>query len=83
MATKKIPPLDLLFFLLETPGSPKHVGAVQIFRKPRNAPGHYMRDLVRDIKAVPVEPPLNFLNSKSTSSMFKKPGCTRRLLRIR
>ncbi|MBP6701054.1 MAG: hypothetical protein KA135_07385 [Halioglobus sp.] len=60
MATKKIPPLDLLFFLLETPGSPKHVGAVQIFRKPRNAPGHYMRDLVRDIKAVPVEPPFNY-----------------------
>jgi WS/DGAT/MGAT family acyltransferase len=60
MASKKIPPLDLLFFLLETPGSPKHVGAVQIFQKPRNAPEHYMRDLVRDIKAVPVEPPFNY-----------------------
>ena len=60
MANKKIPPLDLLFFLLETPGSPKHVGAVQIFRKPRNAPGNYMRDLVRDIRAVPVEPPFNY-----------------------
>ena len=60
MANKKIPPLDLLFFLLETPGSPKHVGAVQIFQKPRNAPAHYMRDLVRDIKAVPVEPPFNY-----------------------
>ena len=60
MANKKIPPLDLLFFLLETPGSPKHVGAVQIFQKPRNASEHYMRDLVRDIKAVPVEPPFNY-----------------------
>jgi diacylglycerol O-acyltransferase len=60
MANKKIPPLDLLFFLLETPGSPKHVGAVQIFRKPRNAPVNYMRDLVRDIRAVPVEPPFNY-----------------------
>ncbi|MEE4145126.1 MAG: wax ester/triacylglycerol synthase family O-acyltransferase [Halieaceae bacterium] len=60
MSNKKIPPLDLLFFLLETPGSPKHVGAVQIFQKPRNAPDNYMRDLVRDIKAVPVEPPFNY-----------------------
>jgi len=59
MANRKIPPLDLLFYLLETPGSPKHVGAVQIFQKPRNAPEHYLRDLVRDIKAVPVEPPFN------------------------
>jgi diacylglycerol O-acyltransferase len=59
MANKKIPPLDLMFFLLETPGSPKHVGAVQIFQKPANAPATYMRDLVRSFKEAPVVEPFN------------------------
>lgn len=59
MANKKIPPLDLLFFVLETPGSPKHVGAVQIFQKPANAPATYMRDLVKSFKEAQVVEPFN------------------------
>ena len=46
MAVNKIPPLDLMFFLTETAQSPKHVGAVQIFKLPARAPKTYMRDLV-------------------------------------
>jgi len=60
MAVKKIPPMDLMFFLTETAYSPKHVGAVQIFKKPRNAPKNYMRDLVSAMKAATVEPPFNY-----------------------
>ncbi len=60
MPNKKIPPLDLLFFLLETPGSPKHVGAVQIFQKPPGAPTDYLLELVKAFKAAPVAPPFNY-----------------------
>jgi diacylglycerol O-acyltransferase len=59
MANRKIPPLDLMFFLLETAGSPKHVGAVQIFQKPAGAPATYMRDLVKSFKQAPVVEPFN------------------------
>ena len=54
-----IPPLDLMFFLTETPQSPKHVGAVQIFQLPAGAPDTYLRDLVADFKAAPAVPPFN------------------------
>ena len=60
MAVKKIPPLDLMFYLTETAQSPKHVGAVQIFKIPAKAPKTFMRDLVDAIKAVPVESPFNY-----------------------
>ena len=59
MAAKKIPPLDLMFFLTETAQSPKHVGAVQIFKLPAKAPKHYMRDLVAALKEAPVVAPFN------------------------
>jgi len=54
-----IPPLDLMFFLTETPQSPKHVGAVQIFRLPVDAPDTYLQDLVADFKATPAVSPFN------------------------
>jgi diacylglycerol O-acyltransferase len=60
MAVGKIPPLDLMFFLTETAQSPKHVGAIQIFKIPSNAPKSYMRDLVSAMKAAPVESPFNY-----------------------
>lgn len=59
MAGKKIPPLDLMFFLTETTQSPKHVGAVQIFKLPANAPKSYMRDLVATLKEAPVAAPFD------------------------
>jgi hypothetical protein len=60
MAARKIPLLDLMFFLTETAESPKHVGAVQIFKKPVNAPKTYMRDLVKAFKDAPVASPFNY-----------------------
>ena len=60
MAGKIIPPLDLMFFLTESPESPKHVGAVQVFEMPARAPDTYLRDLVEDFKRAPVSPPFNY-----------------------
>lgn len=60
MAVKKIPPLDLMFYLTETAQSPKHVGAVQIFKMPAKAPKTYMRDLVAAFKRAPVESPFDY-----------------------
>jgi diacylglycerol O-acyltransferase len=54
-----IPPLDLMFFLTETPQSPKHVGAVQVFQLPADAPETYLRDLVAEFKAAPAVSPFN------------------------
>ena len=52
MARNTIPPMDLMFFLTESPQSPKHVGAVQVFDLPRNAPANYLRDLVDKIDSL-------------------------------
>lgn len=60
MATKIIPPLDLMFFLTESPQSPKHVGAVQVFQLPAGAPDNYLLDLVAAFKEAPVVAPFNY-----------------------
>ena len=60
MAKNMIPPLDLMFFLTETPESPKHVGAIQIFQLPPNAPDTYLRDLVAEFKKAPAIAPFNY-----------------------
>jgi diacylglycerol O-acyltransferase len=59
MANQKIPPLDLMFFLTESPQSPKHVGAVQVFEMPANAPADYLTKLVAAFKDAPVASPFN------------------------
>ena len=59
MAKQTIPILDLMFFLTETPQSPKHVGALQIFQLPANAPGSYLQDLVAAFKKAPVVAPFD------------------------
>lgn len=58
--TIPIPPLDLMFFLTESARSPKHVGAVQIFEMPTNAPDNYLKNLVARLKAAPVAPPFSY-----------------------
>ena len=60
MGNKAIPPLDLMFFLTESAESPKHVGAVQIFELPQNAPDDYLQNLVAQFKQAPVSPPFNY-----------------------
>ena len=59
MARNFIPPLDLMFYLTETPQSPKHVGAVQVFQLPDKAPDTYLLNLVAELKKVPVISPFN------------------------
>jgi len=59
MAKQTIPLLDLMFFLTETPLSPKHVGALQIFQMPANAPDSYLQDLVAEFKRAPVASPFD------------------------
>jgi WS/DGAT/MGAT family acyltransferase len=49
-----------MFFLTESPQSPKHVGAVQVFEMPKNAPATYLQDLVQAYKDAPVDPPFNY-----------------------
>lgn len=55
-----IPPLDLMFFLTESAQSPKHVGAVQVFELPANAPANYLQKLVEKFKQAPVVAPFNY-----------------------
>jgi WS/DGAT/MGAT family acyltransferase len=58
--TKAIPPLDLLWLLIESPGSTTHVGAMLLFKKPAG-----LRTLVREIveayRAVKPAPPFNYV----------------------
>jgi WS/DGAT/MGAT family acyltransferase len=48
-----------MFFLTESAQSPKHVGAVQVFQLPPDAPATYLRDLVAVFKQAPVVAPFN------------------------
>ncbi len=56
---KPIPPLDLLFYLMESHDNPKHVAGVQIFRLPDKAPDDYMLRLVERLRRVPAVEPFN------------------------
>lgn len=56
---KKIPPMDLMFYMMETAESPKHVGAIQVFQLPDKAPRNYLTKLVKELKTVSVEAPFN------------------------
>ena len=59
MARTTIPPMDLMFYLTESPQSPKHVGAVQVFKLPPHAPAHYLRDLVEAFRQAEIVSPFN------------------------
>ena len=48
--TKPIPPLDLMWLVMETQASPTHVGAMLLFEKPKGSP-HVVR---RDRRGLPV-----------------------------
>jgi diacylglycerol O-acyltransferase / wax synthase len=57
---KAIPPLDLLFYLLETHDNPKHVAGLQIFSLPDDAGPNYLLELVEKLRAVAPIEPFNF-----------------------
>ena len=57
---KNIPPLDLLFYLMETHDNPKHVAALQIFEMPRGASDTYLVELVDTLRQTPAVEPFNY-----------------------
>jgi WS/DGAT/MGAT family acyltransferase len=57
---KNIPPLDLLFYLMETHDNPKHVACVQIFQMPADVGDTYLVDLADKLRKIPAQEPFNF-----------------------
>ncbi len=58
--TKPIPPLDLLWLLIESPGSTTHVGALLLFKKPAGR-RPVVREIVEAYRAVKPAPPFNYV----------------------
>lgn len=58
--TKPIPPLDLSWLLIESPGSTTHVGAMLLFKKPT---GHksLVREVVDAYRGCSPQPPFNYI----------------------
>ncbi|WP_286275658.1 wax ester/triacylglycerol synthase family O-acyltransferase [Mycobacterium antarcticum] len=58
--TKPIPPLDLLWLLIESPGSTTHVGAMLLFKKPAGR-GPVVREIVEAYRAQRPAPPFTYV----------------------
>lgn len=52
-------PLDAFFLMAETPQMPMHVASLLQFSLPRRGRAGFLRRLVADLRAAPVEPPWN------------------------
>ncbi len=57
---RPIPPLDLLFYLMETHDNPKHVAGLQVFQLPADAGPGFLLDLVERLRRVPPVEPFNY-----------------------
>ena len=57
---KPIPPLDLMWLVMETQASPTHVGALLLFEKRKGHPGA-MREIVDAYRACVPSPPFNYI----------------------
>lgn len=57
---KIIPPLDLLWLVIETPAAPTHVGAMMLFEKPKGRPGT-VREIVDFYRSFEPTPPFNYI----------------------
>ncbi|WP_326548655.1 wax ester/triacylglycerol synthase family O-acyltransferase [Mycolicibacterium sp. ND9-15] len=55
-----IPPLDLGWLLIESPGGATHVGAMLLFKKPRGR-GSLVREIVRAYRSYRPLPPFNYV----------------------
>ena len=58
--SKPIPPLDLLWFIMETQAAPTHVGALLIFEKPKGRP-EIVREIVAAYRSHDPTPPFNYV----------------------
>jgi WS/DGAT/MGAT family acyltransferase len=57
---KVIPPLDLMWLIMESPEGPTHVGALLLFDKPRRRPG-IVREVVESYRRWQPTPPYNYV----------------------
>jgi diacylglycerol O-acyltransferase len=58
--SKPIPPLDLMWLIMETQASPTHVGALLLFEKPKGRPD-VVREIVDAYRACEPTPPFNYV----------------------
>lgn len=49
--SRNIPPLDLMWLLVETANAPTHVGALLLFERPARAPASFVADLVASYRS--------------------------------
>jgi diacylglycerol O-acyltransferase len=59
--SKTIPPLDLIWLLIETANVPAHVGAVMVFEPPAGSGPGFVGDIVRSYRAATPRPPFNYV----------------------
>ncbi len=57
---KQIPPLDLMWLIMETQASPTHVGALLLFEKPKGRPG-VVQEIVEAYQSYEPTPPFNYV----------------------
>jgi WS/DGAT/MGAT family acyltransferase len=58
--SKTIPPLDLMWLIMETPASPTHVGALLLFEKPKGRP-RVVQEIVEAYRSCEPTPPFNYI----------------------
>ena len=65
---KPIPPLDLMWLIMETQASPTHVGALLLFEKPKGNPA-VVRQIVEAYRSVEPTPPFNYVPELGGASL--------------
>jgi WS/DGAT/MGAT family acyltransferase len=66
--SKPIPPLDLMWLIMETQASPTHVGALLLFEKPKSRPG-VVQEIVKAYRSYEPTPPFNYIPEVGGTSM--------------
>jgi WS/DGAT/MGAT family acyltransferase len=65
---KQIPPLDLMWLIMETQASPTHVGALLLFEKPKGRP-RAVQEIVEAYRSCEPTPPFNYIPEVVGTSM--------------
>ena len=70
-----IPPLDLMWLIMETQASPTHVGALLLFDKPPGRP-QLVREIVEAYRAAAPTPPFNYVPESAGAGLphFRETG---------
>ena len=66
--SKPIPPLDLMWFVMETQASPTHVGALLLFEKPKARP-NVVREIVAAYRTFEPTAPFNYVPELGGASL--------------